>query len=94
MLFKKRDQSLEILLNFFFSEFEKEKKLYSLRLCKASGVCGFDGANPNMNILKSPSFKKKYVKINPKCFILSHGVLHGKTADRGMNNGHLIKTYW
>lgn len=27
MLFKKRDQSLEILLNFFFSEFEKEKKI-------------------------------------------------------------------
>lgn len=68
MLFKKRDQSLEILLNFFFSEFEKEKKMYSLRLCKASGVCGFDGANPNMNILKSPSFKKKICQNKSEMF--------------------------
>lgn len=39
--------------------------MYSLRLCIANGVCGFDGANPNRNILKSPSFKKN-VKTNPK----------------------------
>lgn len=46
--------------------FGKEKKLYLFRLCKVSGVCGFDGVNFNMNILKSLLFKKKYVKINLK----------------------------
>lgn len=81
-------------VEFFFSEFEKEKKLYLFRLCKVSGVCGFDGVNFNMNILKSLLFKKKYVKINLKCFSLFYGVFYGKILDRGMNNGYLIKIYW
>lgn len=38
--------------------------------------------------------KKKYVKINLKCFILFYGVFYGKILDRGMNNGYLIKIYW
>lgn len=49
-------------VEFFFCEFEKEKKLYLFILCKVSGVCGFDGVNFNMNILKSLLFKKNMLK--------------------------------